>query len=60
MKIRMLVSMAGVDFALSPGDETERFSDAEASRLIAADYAAPVAQEDPAPARRRHLSQRGG
>lgn len=44
MKIKMLVSIAGGDFALSPGDETERFGDAEAARLVDAGYAVPVAE----------------
>lgn len=43
MKVRMLVSMAGVDFALSPGDVTERFGDEEATRLAQADYAVVIA-----------------
>jgi hypothetical protein len=42
MKLRMLTSVAGADFALSPGDETERFSDGEAARMIEAGYAVPV------------------
>ena len=42
MKIRMLTSLAGVDYALSPGEVTERFGDAEAARLIQADYAVVV------------------
>lgn len=42
MKIRMLTSLAGVDYALSPGEVTERFDDAEAARLIQADYAVVV------------------
>lgn len=42
MKLRMLVSLAGSDFALSRGDETERFDDAQAARLIEAAYAVPV------------------
>lgn len=43
MKIRMLVSMAGTGFSLSPGDETDR-DDAEAARLIAAGFAVPVSE----------------
>lgn len=43
MKLKMLTSMGGKDFALSPGDETDRFTAAEAERLIAAGYAVPVA-----------------
>lgn len=42
MKLRMLLSLAGSDFALSRGDETERFSGAEAERLIEAAYAVAV------------------
>ena len=42
MKIKMLVSMAGVDFTLDVGSETDRFPDAEAIRLIEAGYAEPV------------------
>lgn len=45
MKIKMLTSLAGPDFALSPGDETSRFSDKEAKRLVAAGYAAPAVAE---------------
>ncbi|MBX3536442.1 MAG: hypothetical protein KF735_02290 [Chelatococcus sp.] len=45
MKIKMLTSLAGTDFALSPGEETERFSNAEAIRLIEAGMAAPVAKD---------------
>lgn len=45
MKLKMLTSLAGTDFALSPGEETERFSGKEAERLIEAGYAAPVAEQ---------------
>lgn len=45
MKIRMLVSIAGADFALSAGDETERFGDGETVRLIEAGSAVPVSEE---------------
>lgn len=45
MKIKMLVSMAGVGFALSPGEVTERFGDEEAARLVLADYAVVIAGE---------------
>jgi hypothetical protein len=44
MKIKMLTSMAGANFALSVNEETERFSDEEAARRIAAGYAVPAAQ----------------
>jgi hypothetical protein len=45
MKIRMLVAIAGADFALAEGDETERFPDAEAVRLCERGYAVPVAEK---------------
>jgi hypothetical protein len=45
MKIRMLVSIAGANVALSAGDETERFSEAEAARLIEAGFAVPVVEK---------------
>lgn len=41
MKLKMLTSMAGRDYSLSPGDEYE-FSADEAARLIAAGYAEAV------------------
>lgn len=44
MKIKLLVSFAGVDFALDAGTETDRFSDAEAIRMIEAGYAEPIAE----------------
>lgn len=34
-EIRMLTSVSGVDFTVASGDVTDRFSDAEAERLIA-------------------------
>lgn len=43
MKIKMLVGLAGNEYSLSPGDERE-FPDAEAIRLIEAEYAVPVAE----------------
>lgn len=39
MKIKMLESVAGRDFSLSPGDETDRFTDKEAGRMIKAGIA---------------------
>lgn len=60
MKLRMLTSIAGIDFSLSPGDETERFANDEAVRMIAAGFAVPVAEiaieravQAPAPEKRR-------
>ena len=43
MKLKMLVSLAGTDFALSPNEETERFSGDEARSLVDAGIAVPVA-----------------
>ncbi len=34
MEVKMLESMAGVGFSLSPGDITDRFSDKECKRFI--------------------------
>lgn len=41
MLVRMLVQLSGPGMLLEPGDERE-FQDAEAMRLIAAEYAVPV------------------
>jgi hypothetical protein len=43
MKIKMLVSLAGADFSVSPGEEYE-CSEAEALRHIEAGNAVPVAE----------------
>lgn len=43
MKIKMTTSMAGPDFSLNVGEETERFGPAEATRLINAGFAVAVA-----------------
>jgi hypothetical protein len=45
MLIRMTTSIAGAGFVLHPGDERE-FPDAEAVRLIAAEYAVPVVNDE--------------
>lgn len=42
MKLKMLVSIAGADFSLSPKDVTDRFSGDEARRLIDAGFAVEV------------------
>jgi hypothetical protein len=47
MKIKMLAGISGAGFSLSPNDETERFSDNEATRLIDAGFAVPVAEPKP-------------
>lgn len=43
MEIKMLIGLAGPEYALSPGDIRE-FPEAEAARLIQAGYATPVAE----------------
>lgn len=43
MKIKMLVSLAGADFSVSPGEQYE-CSEAEALRHIEAGNAVPVAE----------------
>ncbi len=44
MKIRMLTGIAGIGFSLAPDEETDRFSNADAIRLIEKGYAVPVAE----------------
>lgn len=58
MKIKLLVSFAGVNFALDAGTETDRFSDAEAVRMIEAGYAEPVASVDVEKAARKPREKR--
>jgi hypothetical protein len=45
MKLKMSSYTAGSDFALAPGDVTDRFPDAEALRLIEKGYATLVEAE---------------
>ena len=45
MRIRMLVGLSGPTYTLDPGDEYE-CADAEAIRLIAADFAVPADGDD--------------
>lgn len=47
MRIRALVHIAGADFALGPGDETERFTDDEAMRLVKKNAAVMVSVDPP-------------
>lgn len=42
MKIKMLMGVAGRDFSLSPREETERFPEKEAQRLVDAGFAEAV------------------
>lgn len=58
MKIKLLVSFAGADFALDAGVETERFPDAEAIRMIEAGYAEPVAEAEIEKAARKTREKR--
>jgi len=58
MKIKMLVSLAGEDFALRPGDIAERPDD-EAIRLIQREYAVPFV-EGPEKAVRKPRETRQG
>ncbi len=58
MKIKLLVSFAGIDFALDAGSETDRFSDAEAIRMIEAGYAEPVSGADVEKAARKPREKR--
>ncbi|MCB1499717.1 MAG: hypothetical protein KDK07_07980 [Bauldia sp.] len=60
MKIRMLTSMAGADFALAPNDETDRFPAKEAKRLIEAGYAVPVDKKPVDKAVRRPPAEKRG
>lgn len=60
VRIRMLVGISGMDFSLSPGDETERFSRAEAIRLIESGQAAPVAEPKVEKAVRKAPERRAG
>lgn len=45
MMIRMVTGIAGDGFALSPGDVTDRFDNAEAIRLIGAGFAMPYVDD---------------
>ncbi|HYE49583.1 MAG TPA: hypothetical protein VEB20_08330 [Azospirillaceae bacterium] len=60
MKLKMLTSMSGADFTLAPGDETERFTGAEAGRLIAAGYAVPVTEPEVERAVKKPAKERRG
>lgn len=60
MKIKMTQSVAGTDFALSPGDETDRFGDKEAARMIEAGFAVPVSEVKREKTVRRRAAERRG
>lgn len=49
MKIRILAGVAGTDFVLNRGEVTERYSIAEARRLIEAGLAESVAEDQADP-----------
>ena len=44
MKVKMLISIAGADYALAPGDEHD-FPANEAKNMVEAGYAVPVGKE---------------
>ena len=44
MLLKIITPMAGVDYTLNIGDETNRFDGDEAASIIRAGYAVPVAQ----------------
>lgn len=46
MTIKLLAGFAGTDFSVSPGDITDRFSEAEQGRMIEAGLAEAVEPED--------------
>lgn len=54
MKIKMTIGLAGTDFSLAPNEETSRFPEKEAKRLIEAGYAVPVADS---PAREKAVKK---
>jgi hypothetical protein len=60
MKIKMLTSMAGADFALSVNEETDRFPDEEARRLLDVGYAVPVAEQEHEKAVKRPAKEKRG
>lgn len=43
MKIKMTASFVGPEYSVEAGEETDRFSEAEAIRFIEAGFAIPVA-----------------
>lgn len=50
MRLKMLIGMSGAGFVVDPGEETERFNDQEAARLIEtghAEEAPPVERKKP-------------
>jgi hypothetical protein len=47
MRVRIIQCLSGPEFTLNPGDETERFGDAEAKRLISAGIAEVVGKAPP-------------
>jgi hypothetical protein len=60
MKIKMKIGLAGADFSLAPGEETERFGVDEAKRLIDADYAELVTEEKRETATRKPAPEKRG
>jgi hypothetical protein len=46
VKIKMTASLAGPDYSLNVGDETDQFDSAEAIRFIEAGFAVPVSETE--------------
>ncbi len=44
MKIKMTASFVGPEYSLNAGEETDRFTNAEAIRFIEAGHAVPVSE----------------
>ena len=44
MKIKMLTSLVGPEYSIDAGEETDRFTQAEAIRFVEAGFAVPVAE----------------
>jgi hypothetical protein len=59
MKIKMLVSLAGEDFAVMPGQVVDR-EDGEAIRLIERGYAVPIVAEPEKAVKRAPETRRKG
>lgn len=60
MKIKMLAGFSGVDFSLSPGDETDAFSSEEAARMIEAGFAVPVTEQPVEKAEKKPAREKRG
>lgn len=59
MKIKMLTSLSGPEYCLSPGDVRE-FPQAEAARLVAAGYAVPDVEPTQERAVKKPITEKRG